>query len=484
MVVSCNNGTLSTFVPSDENPWDISKILLVNRRLGFGIKHSDIQSKLSLSPEELIDQLIDNAKNLPLTPDPGWANWTNTDFRNAGGNRGPFFRNHQRIMFDDFLKNGMRDRLTLFWSNHFVTEYYMYNNPAYTFRYYNNLQANVFGNFKNFVSIIGLDDAMLMYLNGYENRNNAPNENYARELYELFTLGEGNGYTQDDITETARALTGYNNRQDGGPIYFNPNRFDGGEKTIFGRTGNWNYDDVINILFEEKSDLISEFIVRKIYKHFVSPDINNDIINELSNYFKDNNFELEPLYRKLFKSEHFFNSFASNVLIKSPVDLMVQIEKEFNFEKPDNFNDNLFNYLRARCSDMGQEILNPVDVAGWQENHDWISTGTLPMRWEFSDYLLSRYWIKNKEQFRDYAISIVGIDETNPIEIVKKINKYMFCSYEMMDDELNDALAAFKGDVPDDYFNGGGWTLNETYAPNQVYALILFFVKLPEYQLK
>ena len=204
----------------------------------------------------------------------------------------------------------------------------------------------------------------------------------------------------------------------------------------------------------------------------------------LSNYFKDNNFELEPLYRKLFKSEHFFNSFASNVLIKSPVDLMVQIEKEFNFEKPDNFNDNLFNYLRARCSDMGQEILNPVDVAGWQENHDWISTGTLPMRWEFSDYLLSRYWIKNKEQFRDYAISIVGIDETNPVEIVKKINKYMFCSYEMMDDELNDALAAFKGDVPDDYFNGGGWTLNETYAPNQVYALILFFVKLPEYQLK
>ena len=133
---------------------------------------------------------------------------------------------------------------------------------------------------------------------------------------------------------------------------------------------------------------------------------------------------------------------------------------------------------------MGQEILNPIDVAGWQENHDWISTGTLPMRWDFSDYLLSRYWIKNKEQFRNYAISIVGIEETNPIEIVKKINKYMFCNYNLMDDELNDALAAFKGDVPDDYFNGGGWTLNESYAPNQVYALLLFFVKLPEYQLK
>jgi len=482
--VSCNNGTLATFIPTDDNQWDISKVLLVYRRLGFGIKHSDIASKLSLTPSEIIDELIDNAKNLPLTPDPGWAHWTNTDFRNAGANRVPFFRNHQKIVFQDFLKNDMRDRLTLFWSNHFVTEYYMYNHPAYTFRYYNNLQSNVFGNFKNFVSVIGLDDAMLMYLNGYENRNNAPNENYARELYELFTLGEGNGYTQDDITETARALTGYNNRQDGGPIYFNPNRFDNGEKTIFGRKGNWNYNDVINILFEEKSDLISKFIVRKLYKHFVSPDVNEAIVDELALYFVNNNFELEPLYRKLFKSEHFFNSFSSNVLIKSPVDLMVFIEKEFDFEKPDNFNDNLNNYLRARCSDMGQEILNPVDVAGWQENHDWISTGTLPMRWDFSDYLLSRYWIKNKEQFRNYAISIVGIEETNPIEIVKKINKYMFCNYNLMDDELNDALAAFKGDVPDDYFNGGGWTLNESYAPNQVYALLLFFVKLPEYQLK
>ena len=484
MVVSCNNGTLDTYIPTVDNPWDISKVLLVYRRLGFGIKHSNIASKLSLTPSEIIDELIDNAKNLPLTPDPGWAHWTNADFRSAGGNRVPFYRDHQKIVFEDFLKNDMRDRLTLFWSNHFVTEYYMYNHPAYTFRYYNNLQSNVLGNFKNFVSVMGLDDAMLMYLNGYENRNNAPNENYARELYELFTLGEGNGYTQDDITETARALTGYNNRQDGGPIYFNPNRFDNGEKTIFGRKGNWNYDDVINILFEEKSDLISKFIVRKLYKHFVSPDVNESIVGELALYFINNNFELEPLYRKLFKSEHFFNSFSSNVLIKSPVDLMVFIEKELDFEKPDNFSDNLNNYLRARCSDMGQEILNPVDVAGWQENHDWISTGTLPMRWEFSDYLLSRYWIKNKEQFRNYAINIVGIEETNPIEIIKKINKYMFCNYHLMDDELNDALAAFKGDVPDDYFNGGGWTLNESYAPNQVYALLLFFVKLPEYQLK
>ncbi len=484
MIVSCNNGTLSAFIPTVDNPWDISKVLLVYRRLGFGLKHTDIASKLSLTPSEIIDELIDNAKNLPLTPDPGWAHWTNTDFRNAGGNRGPFYRNHQKIVFEDFLKNDMRDRLTLFWSNHFVTEYYMYNHPAYTFRYYNNLQKNALGNFKEFVRNIGLDDAMLMYLNGYENKNNAPNENYARELYELFTLGEGNGYTQDDITETARALTGYNSRTNGGPISFNPNRFDDGEKTIFGKTGNWNYDDVIEILFEEKTDLIANFICTKIYKHFVSPVVNENIISELSSDFIQNNFELLPIFKKLFKSEHFFNVDASNVIIKSPIDLMVFIEKEFDFIKPNNFTNNLTNYLRARTMDMGQQILNPIDVAGWQENHDWISTGTLPMRWEFGDYLLNRYYAGNKDQFRALLKDMIGENIDNAENIVKTVKEYMFCNYEIQEDELNDAVSIFKGDIPDNYFDGGGWSINDSTVPKQFYDLLRFFVTLPEYQLK
>ena len=279
MVVNCNEGTLNTYVPSQSNPWNVSKVLFLFRRIGFSIKFSEIKDYLNIAPSDLIDQIFLEAVNKPITPDPGWANFDNGDFNNSGKNRGAFFRDHQKIVFEDFLNNGFRERLTLFWSNHFVTEYYMYNHPAYTFRYYNNLQKYALGNFKEFVRIIGLDDAMLMYLNGYENKNNAPNENYSRELYELFTLGEGNGYSQDDITETARALTGYNSRQNGGPITFNPNRFDNDDKTIFGRTGNWDYDDVIDILFEEKSDLISNFICTKIYKHFVSPNINLSLIH-------------------------------------------------------------------------------------------------------------------------------------------------------------------------------------------------------------
>ena len=484
MRTNCNEGTLSVYVPDSNNPWDISKILFLFRRIGFSVKFSEVKNHLNSSPSDLIDKIFEEALNIPVSADPGWANFNNSDFTASGKNRGAFFRDHQKIVFNDFLNNGLRERLTLFWSNHFVTEYYMYNHPAYTFRYYNNIQNNVLGNFKEFVRTIGLDDAMLMYLNGFENKNNAPNENYARELYELFTLGEGNGYSHDDITETARALTGYNSRQNGGPISFNQNRFDDKEKTIFGKTGNWDYNDVIEILFEEKSNLIADFICRKIYKHFISPDINEEIILELSSFLIQNNFELLPLFKKIFKSEHFFNSSASNVIIKSPIDLMVFIEKEFDFVKPSNFTDNLNNYLRARTMDMGQEVLNPIDVAGWQENKDWISTGTLPMRWEFGDYLINRYYVANKEQFTTMLKIMVGENQDNPEQIIKTVNKYLFCNYEILDDELNDAISIFKGDIPDNYFNGGGWSINDSTVPKQFYDLLRFFVTLPEFQLK
>ena len=132
--MNCNEGTLSVYVPDQNNPWDISKVLFLFRRLGFSTKYSDIKNHLNTNPNDLIDQLFDDALNMPLSPDPGWANFNNADFTASGKIRGAFFRDHQKIVFDDFLNNGLRERLTLFWSNHFVTEYYMYNHPAYTFR--------------------------------------------------------------------------------------------------------------------------------------------------------------------------------------------------------------------------------------------------------------------------------------------------------------------------------------------------------------
>ena len=133
---------------------------------------------------------------------------------------------------------------------------------------------------------------------------------------------------------------------------------------------------------------------------------------------------------------------------------------------------------------MGQEIFKPVDVAGWQENHDWISTGTLPMRWEFVEYIFNRHWAGDKEQFRNFIKLLVGNGEKNPEVIVDKLKEFMFCNFQIKSEERLDALNIFKGDVPENYFEDGTWDLSYESVPKQVYDLILFFISLPEFQLK
>ena len=482
----CNDSSLELYVPSNTNPWDLSKIRFIYRRLGFGISNEKAELLLNKTPEELIDQIIVEAKSLPLTSAPVWGFWNNAEIKNSGYNQGYYKKLWQKQAFLNFLSDGFRERLTLFWSNHFVTEYYDYNQSQYLYQYHSRLQQYSLGNFKEFVSAIGLEPAMLKYLSGYSNKKKAPNENYARELYELFTLGEGNGYTSTDITETSRALTGYNkySNGNGSVIIFNQNTFDNGEKTIFGKTGNWGYQDVVDILFQEKKELIANFICEKLYKYFISPVLNKEITSELASTFISNNFELIPVYNQLFKSEHFFDLKSSNVLIKSPIDLFVFIQNDFEFVFPQNFQKNHTDYLRARCIEMGQEIFKPVDVAGWQENQDWISTGTLPMRWEFIDYILNRHLAGNKEQFRTFIKSLVGNDEKDPKVIVDKLKEFMFCKYDIKDEERIDAINIFKGDIPDNYFEDGTWTLNYENVPNQVFKLMSYFISLPEFQLK
>ncbi len=474
---------LTPYSPSKNKPWTAKQINLVVRRLGFGCSLSDIDLHLNSTPESLIDDIVDGASNMEVTTAPEWSQWDNKQFNKSVNNKNYYHTIWQRQAFKDIINNGFRERLTLFWSNHFVVEYKDVNQPAYLYQYYALIQSHALGNFKTFVNEMGLAPAMLRYLNGFENKKNSPNENYARELYELFTLGEGNGYIQEDITETARALTGYNRFKTYlGVIEFNENSFDKGSKTIFGRSGNWGYNDVIDILFEEKKDLIANFICNKIYRYFVSPQLNSSVVSAMAETFKQNEFELKPVLKQLFKSEHFFDSVNSNVIIKSPIDLMLGLHHSLSFEYKDNVDLEL--NFRNKCREMGQEVFSPVDVAGWQGNHDWINSETLPKRWEFADYLLIKYWQKNKNQFKTFIQSLVGSDQTDLRVIVIQLKDFMFCPYEIKEEEMTDAINTFMGEVPESYFEDGTWSLNSNSVPKQVYDLMRFFITLPEFQLK
>ncbi|NBS19503.1 MAG: DUF1800 domain-containing protein, partial [Flavobacteriia bacterium] len=329
---------MKPYTPSTDHPWDDNTINLLFRRLSFGCARSDIDRYLNSTPGQTVDEILDGAIGLEQTPAPEWSHWDNKQFNDSGNNKFFYHTLLQKQAFTNLISNGFRERLSLFWSNHFVIEYLDVNQPAYLYQYYVLIQKYALGNFKSFVAAVGLAPAMLRYLNGFENKKAKPNENYARELYELFTLGEGNGYTQDDITETAKALTGYNRSKTYlGEIVFNQDTHDKGEKTIFGQTGNWGYQDVIDILFREKGDLIAEFICGKIYRYFVSAEIDADIVSTMARTLKENQFELLPVFSQLFKSEHFFDPKNSSVLIKSPIDLMVGLHRSLAFSYDDQF---------------------------------------------------------------------------------------------------------------------------------------------------
>lgn len=483
---NCNLSSLQVYVPSSTNPWDIRKANHLYRRLAFGAYPTVIREALAKSPAAVVDDLVNEAKNMPTTAAPDWAGKGRMQLLDEGFDFEEVNQEHKREIFAQVIRdtrsNNLRATLTLFWHNHFVTQQSEYNCASYMFEYYTLLQRYSLGNFKDFVREIGLSNAMLLFLNGKSNKKNKPNENYARELYELFTLGENNGYTQQDIEETSKALTGYNGGEYCEPTVFTPNTFNDSEKNIFGKVGNWGYDDAINILFEEKAPLIARFIISKLYKYFVSPEVDPLVVEELAMQF-ENDFELEPVLRKLFKSEHFFDEKAFATIIKSPYDMNINFIKVANFLVLEDQNLGVY----YQNGNAGQRYFQPVDVAGWQGDYDWINTSTLTTRWDVVMNNVWRTWNEetgDRERLRQFAKDAAeGSTDVN--EIVRKIVDYFLPMGFHTEANYTDATDAFKTDfIPAEYYIDGTWTLDYPQVPWQTVLLFQYLTRLPEFQLK
>ncbi|KQC30322.1 DUF1800 domain-containing protein [Flagellimonas eckloniae] len=493
--INCNTSTLAPYT----DPLDELRAAHLYRRLGFSASVQTINAAVGQTAGTLVDNLVDQALALPPIPAPEWADWTNANYP-EDDELARTLRNTQRNEFriaygNEILNNELRDRMSFFWSNHFVTELDVYDCNSFLYYYINCLQRNALGNFKTFVSEIGLTSAMLYYLDGVRNRGNNPNENYARELYELFTLGEGNGYTEEDIIETSKSLSGYTERGEEGctQVTFNPEDFNTDNKTILGQTGNWGYDDTIDILFNERANEIAWFICQKLYTFFVHPDANDDdgnaqtIINGLAATFTANNFEIAPVLRQLFKSQHFFDEDAIGVIIKSPFDLYMGFLKETGFTYDDS---TVLRYINDAAL-LGQELFDPFDVAGWQRDRQWINSNLMIGRWLTLEDYLSQLYTADPEQFRDFGLAVTGNDgltSNNPDIIARPIIDKMLPKGLLTDSDYEKALVAFRSDVDETYYEGGAtpdWTLSTwPVAPAQVYLLLRHLSREPEFQLK
>lgn len=478
---NCNTSDLSVFIPDDSNVWDKNKIQHLYRRLGFGVSESTINAILTLSPAPFIDSLIDAAISIGSMSPPDWANMTYSDYTNFD-DQVKLQQEELYLHFEnDMLNQSLRGRFTMFWHNHFVTKLEDYWCPSWQFNYYETLHTHAFGNFKEFVRAIGITPAMVVFLNSYQNTATEPNENYAREFYELFTLGVNNGYTQADIVNTARAFTGYTGYTEYcAPITFNVNDFDNGQKTIFGQTGNWGYDAVIDLLFQEKGDLVANYICTKLYKYFVSPVVNETIISGLAETLITNNFELTPVYKQLFKSNHFFDENAIGVIVKSPYDMFNCFINDSGLPINEELKEGIIWYN----SEVGQYIFNPTDVAGWKGNHDWINSSTLIGRWRVFQYYFWNVWELNNESFRTFALTLVSETETDPALITQKIVDH-FISNGLQDAAAYTiATEVLKDEVPQNYYDNNSWNLSWDSAPYQILLLLLHLVKQPDFQLK
>ena len=272
----------------------------------------------------------------------------------------------------------LQEKMALFWHGHFAT-------GADKVRDYRKMlvQLELFhqkgtGNFRELLIAVAQDPAMLVFLDAGQNVKGAPNENFGREVMELFTMGVGN-YSEHDIREAARAFTGWTN--DDLRFKLDEAKHDTGEKEFLGRRGNFDGVDILNIILDQK--VTANFIAGKIYRYFVRDDLSPVLQERLGAVLRENDYELKPLLRTIFLSRDFYSEPSVGTRIKGPVDLIVSMCRELGVKRLPGVPD-----FNSACGELGQVLLNPPTVAGWAQGRSWITPGMLLARGNLARQML------------------------------------------------------------------------------------------------
>jgi len=413
-------------------PWTRTQALHLLRRTTFGFAPDQVPPFVQAGMNGAVDQILDisgpipappvNVYSTPAVPDPDCAygqTWVNAPFNVALPPE--YFQARTdtlKAWWAGLMLQGdlnIQEKMTLFWHNHFAVEADTVQIAQAMYFYLKKLRENCLGNFKGLTKTMTLDLAMLFYLNGYLNGKAQPDENYSRELQELFTVGKGPGsqYTEDDVKAAARVLTGHRINPFTSPLsyFFDFTQHDTGNKTFssfygnttitgkIGPAGANEVDDLLDMIFDTNE--VALFICRKIYQFFVyyeiTPEIEANIIAPLAEVFRNNNYEIKPVMETLLKSEHFYDELSMGCVIKSPLDFVFGLTRQFKSEFPDPTPDPLPLYLTwgvlaGGAASAGQNLLDPPLVAGWPA---WYQAPLFHRVWINSDTMASRLILIN-----------------------------------------------------------------------------------------
>lgn len=437
-------------------PWDFGAASHLLRRALFGPQRSEIAEALRKGLGGTLDLLF-APQPLPAPPlnygvadtaVPEGQTWVEAP---SSANSANYRR---RSLLDwsigQLIGQGisLREKMTLFWHNHFAIEFDVVREPKYMYQYITLLRTNALGNFRQLAQDITVNPAMLQYLNGNQNTDDAPNENYARELFELFTIGKGpliapgdyTYYTEADVQAAARVLTGWRDRMlrnaAGAPYAeFVAASHDNSAKQFSAAFGNQviqpggaeEYKALVNMVFQQKET--ARHICRKLYRWFVYYVIDEaaeeSVIEPMAQVLLDNDFDIAPALRALLGSAHFFDAVNRGCLIKNPIDFVVGILRQHGvaLPGPDQLmaQYNIWDFFSNSTGSLQMMYFYPPSVAGWQAYYQepvfheiWINSATLPGRNQFSDLLTTTGYRRNGQMIL-----------INPLPMVEQVSDPM-----------------------------------------------------------
>lgn len=452
-------------------PWGFDQAAHLLRRATFGATYAQIKEAAENGLALTLNTLMEpqDAPSPPLNynfnDDPNvpiGQTWIEAPYSLEANFFSYRFRSLYSWTMDQLLTEGIsiREQMTLFWHNHFAVA--NVNDPKFVYKHISTLREYALGNFRELVKAITIDPAMLRFLNGRQNSAVAPNENYARELLELFTIGKGpqvgpgdyTNYTEDDILEIARVLTGWRDRgyltldaEQAVESAFINFRHDSGTKQLSHRfdnvvienAGEEEYSNLIDIIFQKEE--VARYISRKLYRWFVyyeiSDEIETNIIQPMAQVLIDNDYEIQPALEALLGSEHFYHILNLGPKIKNPLDFMMSVLRQFEVQFPTEllpaYNSKF--QLYAITSALQMQYFNPPSVAGWKAYYQeplyyrtWINSTTLQFRFDLTDVLSTVGFLFNGQRIQiDVLQFITTIDNPyDPNDVTEEFARILF----------------------------------------------------------
>ncbi len=400
-------------------------------RAGFGPSIDDVRLISEIDTADLLRRLMSDSSTSPAVLDVA-DHEIKTSYQTAGSGMGRMNMNNAREQKTNAEKNRrrlaqlsrqnikqlnlewlnqmvlskqqLREKMSLFWHGHFAATS---GNILHQQQLLDVIRQNALGNFGDLLRGVSRSATMINYLNNNQNRKNRPNENFAREVMELFTLGRGQ-YSENDIKEAARAFTGWG-ANGAGDFVFRKQQHDAGSKTIFGRSGNFNGDDVLNMLLENKQTAIH--ITRRIYRYYVNENVDQLRINTIADTFYKSGYNITTLLKAIFESDWFYHEQNIGNHIKSPVELIVGLRRTLPLEIRNPEVQLLIQRL------LGQVLFYPPNVAGWPGGNTWIDSSSLMLRMQLPKMIVEAQELRLAP--KDDDDQMMGMKEPEP-EKVKK----------------------------------------------------------------